>query len=361
VQGDVRIQEAVPDDPRWGEFVRAFPRANIFHSPEMAKVFSASEGFEIFPLFALVEERVVAAAFPVLVKIHSPLPAWCTNRLIMYASPLHIRSDEGIKGMNALLRSAGSLASKRALFLEIRHSEPFPVAETFAALEKALYIPYQNYLVDLTVGPDVLWKSYSSFTRNHVRKNEKKGAVIRELAAHEIDGAIQLIGNLYRRKKIPVLDHSVFRNAYEILAPSGMLRVIGLEIESRIVAVRMSLNYGATVYDWYAASDPDFHGYYPNEALAWNTIRWGATSGYTIFDFGGGAIRGREYGPARFKEKFMGALVEFGRHRLIQRPLVYRIASKVYDLRTGQRGPSSGPDAEPETVKIKTTPRTGEE
>ena len=51
-----------------------------------------------------------------------------------------------------------------------------------------------------------------------------------------------------------------------------------------------------------------------------------------IFDFGGGAVRGQYYGPAKFKEKFRGELVEFGRHRFIPNPLIYKSAEKFYKI-----------------------------
>jgi len=335
----VNIQLETPEtqDPRWQEFVHGFPRSNAFHSPEMVEVFRRSDGFDVFPLFASIHGRVVAVAFPTLVKLSLPLPGWCSNRLILYASPLYNPNDEGTAGVNALLAEIRLLGRRHALFVEIRHSELFPSTGQLDGLAGATYIPYQNYLVDLTVGRDNLWDSYSTFTRNHIRKSEKRGAIVRELKPGEIDHAVRLITDLYRRKGVPVINPSVFRIAYDLLSPRRLLRVIGLDVNGTLAAVRMSLNYSGTVYDWYAASEPTFREYYPNEALTWDTIRWGSAEGFRIFDFGGGAIRGQEYGPARFKEKFRGTLVEFGRHRFAHRPRVYWVASKLYELRSGHR------------------------
>jgi serine/alanine adding enzyme len=321
-------------DSRWKEFVAAFPAANAFHSPEVAQVFAESKGFRVMPVFACAGGEVVACAIAVLVSISQGLTRRLTDRLIVYASPLYRQTPEGIQGMELVLTELRSLARKHALFLELRNSEAFPPSGTLKGLSGCEYVPYQNYLVDLSVGADPLWESYGSFTRNHVRKSEKKNAVIREIRPEEIGFVVDLIIDLYKRKNIPVLNPDVFQTAYRILTPLGMMRTIVLEVEGKIVATRLSLNYLSTVYDWYAASDQEFSKYYPNEALTWNTISWGAGKGYRIFDFGGGAVRGQHYGPAKFKEKFMGRLVEFGRYRYAPIPLMYRAAQKLYELKT---------------------------
>lgn len=322
------------EDSRWKEFVATFPAANAFHSPEVSRVFAESKGFRVMPLFACAGSEVVACAIAVLVSISEGLTRRLTNRLIVYASPLYRSTPEGVQGMERILKELRTLARKHALFLELRNSEPFPPSGTLEGLAGCEFIPYQNYLVDLSAGADPLWESYGSFTRNHIRKSEKKNAVIREIRADEIGSVIDLIIDLYRRKNIPVLNPDVFQTAYRILTPLGMLRTIVLEVEGKIVATRLSLNYLSTVYDWYAASDQEFSKFYPNEALTWNTISWGAGKGYRIFDFGGGAVRGQHYGPAKFKEKFMGRLVEFGRYRYAPSRLLYRAALKLYELKT---------------------------
>jgi serine/alanine adding enzyme len=327
------------DDSRWKNFVAGFPLANPFHSPEVSQVFAQSKGFRVLPLFACAGNEVVACGIPVLVSIADGWTRRLTNRLILYASPLYKKTPEGVQGMELLLSEFRSMARNHALFLEIRNSEPFPSTDTLNGLSGCEYIPYQNYLVDLSAGAESLFGSYNSFTRNHIRKSEKKGAIIREINAEEIGAVVDLIVNLYKRKNIPVLNPDVFETAYRLLTPSGILRTIVLEAEGKIVGTRLSLNYLRTVYDWYAASDPAFGKHYPNEALTWNTISWGAGAGYTVFDFGGGAVRGQEYGPAKFKEKFMGQLVEYGRYRYAPHRFVYRAARTLYEMkRRGSKG-----------------------
>jgi serine/alanine adding enzyme len=325
------------EDRRWPEFVTSFHRANIFHSPLLAQVFAVSEGIEIFPLFAQIDREIVAAAIPVLVKLKTRFFGRLVNRLIMFASPLYVDSPQGRAGAQLIVERAKSLVQTNGLFLEIRNSERFPKNPGDVDLDNFDYIPYQNYVLDLSLGAEKLWSSLSGYTRNHVRKSAKKGGIVRDMREEELDTVIDMIRNLYVRKSIPMMDPSIFRNAFSILKPTGNIRAIVLEFDCQLVAARISLSYARTVYDWYAASVPGFNDLSPNEVLAWESIKWGADNDYRIFDFGGGAIKGQDYGPAKFKEKFHGEMVEFGRFRYTPHPLIYALASKAYEMRRSQR------------------------
>ena len=315
----------------WRSFIEKFPNRNIFHSPEMAKVFQESDGFETYPIFVIENKMVYAFALAVLVKIDSIFPQKFTNRLIMYASPLYDNSEKGEIALKLLLKKAYEIAIKNSLFLEIRNSELFPADHDQRILSDAKYIPYQNYFIDLSKGSDSIWSNLNSYTRNHCRKYIKKGAVIREIRNDELENAVQLMENLYKEKKVPFLNRSIFFKAFEKLK-KDMIRFMVLEYTSKIIATRISLNYGNTVLDWYAAADSKYKDFYPNDALVWDTLKWGCDNDYSLFDFGGGAIKGQYYGPAKFKEKYRGKLVEYGRYRFPSNKLVYYLANKGYNL-----------------------------
>ena len=321
------------NDKRWGNFIKGFPFHNIFHSPDMTKVFSESEGFEVFPCFAMENDEILACAFPILIKTELPTSLKYTKRLIMYSSPLFKNTKKGIEGINQILNHSINLAKKKSLFLEIRNSEEFPPKHENIHINNFKYIPYQNYLIDLTQSNENIWNSFDTFTRNHIRKSQKKNSIIREIEESEIAVVISLIENLYKRKKILFPNNSLLFNAFKNLKLSNNIRVIVLENESKIVGARITLNFGSTIFDWYAASLPEYSKIYPNEALVWNTLEWGVKNKYKIFDFGGGAIKGNYYGPAKFKEKFRGKLVEFGRYRYITNNLIYHFANKIYEYK----------------------------
>ncbi|MCL5029852.1 MAG: peptidoglycan bridge formation glycyltransferase FemA/FemB family protein [Bacteroidetes bacterium] len=333
----MKIERLDFNSKEWQDFITQEEKSNIFSSPEMNQVFNLSDGVKSFPLFAIENNKIAAAVFPVLVKIKTPLPERFTNRIIIYSSPIYIKDKSGIDGLQILFNEIKKLAKKEAVFIEIRNSESFPIDENKSLMEGFSYIPYQNYLIDLKKGAEHIWNSLGTYTRNHIRRSEKNNITVREIHDDELDIVISLLGKLYQRKNIPFIDKSIFHYAYKILKPKNYIRVTVMDNRSQIIAARITLNFNRTVYDWYAASDPNFNNYYPNEALAWNAMKWGCDNHYEIFDFGGGAIRGQEYGPAKFKEKFHGELVEYGRYRFIINKPIYLLGSKLYNLRVSKK------------------------
>jgi lipid II:glycine glycyltransferase (peptidoglycan interpeptide bridge formation enzyme) len=224
------------------------------------------------------------------------------------------------------------------LFLEIRNSHAFsefgadPVSNGFE------YLPYENYLIHLGDGMERIWESLNSYTRNHIRKGQKRGAVVREATDSEFDEAIRLLEKLYSEKKIPFIGASTFQNAHRILTPLERMRTTVMQVDGRIIGARITLQYARTMFDWYASYEAEFRGYYPNEALVWDAMAWAHEHGYRAFDFGGAGMKGQAYGPAVFKEKFRGEKVEFGRYRYPSNRLLYFLARKAYALRTRNSG-----------------------
>ena len=338
----IRIEQLEYRDPRWPDFVLRFPWANAFHSPEFNTTISISEGFEAVPLFALSGERIVACAFPVVVSTDLPLPGRLGRRILLYGSPLSLPTDEGRAGVEKILEAVRNLTGKQALFAEIRNNQPFPDDEVPGDEREALmsdwdYIPRENYLIDLSLGEEELSRRLSSGTRKNIRRSERNGCEIREIqTVEEFQTAVDLIQELYHRKKVPMVHPSLLLNAHKQLSGSGLLRAASVKRDSDVLGVRLTLNYARTVYDWYAAAAPGSAKNYPNEALVWDVIRWGISHGYQRFDFGGGGIPGKYYGPARFKEKFKGDKVQYGRYRWTRHRMLLKMMEAVYEWRVNR-------------------------
>ncbi len=143
----------------------------------------------------------------------------------------------------------------------------------------------------------------------------------------------------FKWKRIPDYGSEIFRNAFHFLMPKRMIRINALEFEGKIISARINLIYNNVVFDWFTPSeyDPRYNNVYPNDALAWDCISWAAQSNLATFDFGGGAIRGEMTGDAKFKAKFRGEVVEYGRYRLFPNPLICLLAKKAYYWRVGKR------------------------
>lgn len=327
----VQCQNISPDDPRWRNFIDKFEASNIFHSPEWTKIVSLTSGFEIFPLAAVCNNQLVALAIPVLVRTNKNIRLKYLNRTILYSSPLYLPTNDGITGIQHILNEIKKYSVKKSLFAEIRNNVRYTISEN----EKKYweYLPYENYLINLEPGINAIWDNLSKYTRNHIRKGEKKGLEIKEIINfQEYNDAVLLIKTMYQNKNIPFIGDELFYNAWHLLHEKGYIRTIGAYFGQKLIGSRISLNYGKYVYDWYGTANRDYSSYYPNESLAWNSIEWGCLNHFKTFDFGGGAIKGQHYGPAVFKEKFNGTKVEYGRYRHISNQLAYKTGELIYHL-----------------------------
>lgn len=325
------------DSNKWRTFIREFDEHNFFHSPELLKIFNEKTNHKPFIIAAFENDNIVALAPAILTSVFIPLPRKLKSRLIMYASPLFHNTTTGIKGIFEIFSYICDIGIRNSLFIEIRNNMQFPTTNITEITSGWQYLPYQNYLIDLSKGAEAVWQSFGNYTRNHINKSKKNNIEVKHIKDGSAIKSFELIKNLYTSKKIPMLSEKVFQYAVDELISLNILQVINAEYRGKIIGTRWGLAYGNILYDWYAGTDYNYSKMYPNELLSWKMMEWGANNGYKIFDFGGAGIKGVYYGPAKFKEKFHGKLVEYGRYRYIPNKFLYNIASKLYKLRTGTK------------------------
>jgi lipid II:glycine glycyltransferase (peptidoglycan interpeptide bridge formation enzyme) len=111
-----------------------------------------------------------------------------------------------------------------------------------------------------------------------------------------------------------------------------MFRILLARADSRYIGAVLLLLHKGRLIDWYAGSDREFSAHAPSELLIWHALEWGSRNDFQIFDFGGAGKPSEEYGPRRFKEKFGGRRVNFGRNICIHSPLKLKISQAGYKV-----------------------------
>lgn len=345
----------------------ANPRSNIFHTPEMFQVFSRAEGHRP-ELWAAVEgDRVLALFLPVRLTIGSRALSFLTTRAVCYGSVLYDESSKGIAGLAAVLRDYIDATGKSTLFTELRNLSDLTGAQHVLTECGFIHEDHLNYLVSLDGPVDEIFSRIGRRTRKQIRYGLRRGHVtIREATdGRDLATCYQLLRRTYAAARVPLAHPSLFEAAFELLSPRGMVTFPMAWIEETCVAVSVELVHGDTVYGWYGAVDRRYTSYTPNELLVWHVLRWAAQHGYRMYDFGGAGRPDEEYGVRRFKAKFGGALVNYGRdvHRHAPwRLAVSRVGYALYQrLMNGgmERRASRDTVAVPETsVDPKLGPRT---
>ncbi len=321
------------DEAAWRAFVEQTPTANIFHTPEMARVFASARGHRVTPWTARTPDgELLALLVPVDVALAGgPLRTW-TSRAVSYGGVLCAPGDPGRAGAGALLAQYAQRRAHTVLFTELRHQHD--VEELGPALRDAGFVHERhcNFLIDLR-DEAAIWRRLSRSAKQRIKSAEKRGIeVVEAVDRTECDAAYRLLEQVYRRVAVPLARRDLFEHALEILQPRGMLRVVTARVDGQVAGARFLLVHGTRIVDWYAGSDRAFASWSPNEVLVWHALQWGHAQGFDVFDFGGAGRPDEPYGPREFKSKFGGELVDFGRDVLVHSPVRLRASKAGYDV-----------------------------
>lgn len=331
VAGEIPVIDRIDERP-WRAFVDAQPDGNIFHTPEMSRVFARAEHHRTVALAATDASGIpVALLTPVEVTlIGGPLRSW-TSRAVAYGGLLCSGDAVGRDGARQLLANYRRLIGRRPLFTELRHLSDASRFRDILEGDGFVHEDHLNFLIDLDRSEESLWGGLSKTAQQRVRSGQRKGVVIEEVTdERRLEQTYPALDEVYKRVGVPLADRSLFHAALSILHPLGMFRIFTARLGERVVATRYVLLYKGMIVDWYAGADRAFASYSPSEVLVWHVLRWGQEHGYRTFDFGGAGRPDEPYGPREFKAKFGGELVNFGRDVLVHAPNRLRLSRSGY-------------------------------
>jgi serine/alanine adding enzyme len=334
------------EESSWREFVDSHPRGNVFHTPEMFEVFSRAKGHRPEIWASTDGDRILALLTPVHIAIGNRALRFLTTRAVSYGGPLYDESPEGIDGLAAALRGYTRHAGRSVLFTELRNLSDLSEVQDVLADCGFSYEDHLNYLIALSRPVDEIFLGVGRRTRKQIRRGLRSGEVTIEEAMGPEDLGIcyELLKRTYATAGVPLADRSLFEAAFDVLSPLGMIRFPLAWIGETCVAASVELVYKDTVYGWYGAVDRRYVSYTPNELLVWHILKWAAENGYRTYDFGGAGRPDEEYGVRRFKSKFGGKLVNYGRNvrhhapwRLAVSKMGYSVYRRFMDLRSRRR------------------------
>lgn len=321
-------------DDRWRAFLEQHPERNVYHAPEMLRAFARVEGHRPV-LWAAVDEAgwPLALLSPVNVTLMNGLLRPFTTRAVSYGGVLAAPGPEGEAALRTLLSTYKREAGRGAVFTELRHLSDASRLQPVLHACGFEYERHLNFLLDLRVPEEALWRKLTKSCQQSVRTARNKGTTIEALTDKAaLPGVYELLKIVYARAQVPLAPLALFEAAFDELASHGMLQLWVARAEGRAIAVCLLLAYGERVIYWYGGLDRRWAAYCPMEALLWHAIQWARSQGHSIFDFGGAGRPEEEYGPRKFKAKFGGELVEFGRNVLVHSPLRMQLSRSGYQL-----------------------------
>jgi serine/alanine adding enzyme len=321
------------DEHLWRDFVDSHPLSNIFHTPEMFQAFSRTKGHQP-ELWATTQEgRVLALLLPVRITLKDGLLRPFTTRAVVYGSVLCVSGSEGKEALEMLLRVYKREAKRNILFTELRNLSNLSDLQPVLNESDFAYEEHLNFLIDLDQPEETIWRNISKSGRQSVRTSRNKGTVIEEVTEQQkVIIAYQLLQKVYTRARVPLASPTLFEVAFDILAPRRMFKIFLARIDEDYIGTCLLLMHKGRIIDWYAATDRAFSSHSAGDLLIWHTLQWGKEHHFHLFDFGGAGKPGEDYGPRKFKAKFGGALVNYGRNTCVHAPARLKLSQTGYQL-----------------------------
>ena len=171
-------------------------------------------------------------------------------------------------------------------------------------------------MLDLTKGPDELFKQFAQSRRTDIRNAIKRGMEVVIAETHEeFKAYYEIYADWCRRKKITPHSFAVIEEASNL--PNR--RVFLVRYERNFIAATIIRLYPGTMIEYAANSSLDgFLKFRPNDLLQWRIVEWACAEGYKRYSLGGAHLFARRMG---------GAIVPVYRYRA-DRTLLHRYELK---------------------------------
>ena len=205
--------------------------------------------------------------------------------------------------------------------------------------------PQYEFVLDINGRtPDELLASFKRNTRNHIRKAEKQGVVIKELEKSELPRFKKITESTSARRHFTDKPLSYYEKMYDLFADRGEVKFIIAEVrpvapdgtpddsaDTIDLSAAMFMTYGDEVIYLFSGSDERYMREYNAQYLIqWHMIKYAAEHGFKHYNFYG--INGLpdpsspDYGIYDFKKGFGGHVVELlGAYELPTSPVFYHL------------------------------------
>ena len=142
-------------------------------------------------------------------------------------------------------------------------------------------------LLDLSDDLDTLRSRMRTNTRRNIRRAGRKGIVVRDGGADDVDTFRQLMWALCERRGTSPTppQKDFFENLWRIFHPAGFIKLFVAELAGVPVSATLIFPFGDTVRLWKVGWAGDHAEMKPNDVLYWEVIRWSKENGYRFFDF----------------------------------------------------------------------------
>lgn len=186
--------------------------------------------------------------------------------------------------------------------------------------------------LDLDKDEDALLASFHQKWRYNIRLADRKGVQVDiDAPRHDLPIFYELLRETTARDGFTVRSLRYFEDMFDLLAPSGSLKLVLARYEGTPVAGAIVLIFGDRAWYLYGASSNLHRNVMPNHLMQWRAIQYCMSRGCRWYDFRGVSPRKGDgsddhlQGLNRFKEGFSPRFVEYlGEMDMVISPMWYR-------------------------------------
>lgn len=352
------------DIEKWRSLVNKNPKADVYFTPEYAKVFEATKGetreafggeaqlffygneqnYIIYPVF---KRRISELPFSPLLPpesgdwfdIVSPYG---------YSGPLAYISEPKIE--RSLWQSFGEEFHSYCLQSNIvtEFTRLHPYIENHLALQKfpgySIRKSSEVVYIDLHQDEPLIRKNMTKGNKSSVSKARRSGVeILSSKAKDDIATFHQLYTHTMERseaKRAYFFPMEFFNNTLQLLGDN--IELFSAWYEGQMIAASLFLFKGNLVHYYLSGSDASFLSVCPNNLLLYEVILWAKEQGYKIFNLGGGYQSNDSL--FCFKSSFSKTAADFYTYSRVHNEEIYEIlcqAGDKYDRMTGKEAVSS--------------------
>jgi hypothetical protein len=300
----------------WREFLTRAPFPAHYDSPEYFLV-PLWRGKGPFAVLAREGERVTG----VLTGLHAGTTVACglASRPQISLDPA---ADAGTV-LNALAQGLLKEAGSAELVSVFTWKDlPLPKFEEFGFRKRELQ---GTVVLDLTLGPDELFKQFPKDRRRNIRFAEKNGVEVRLVTEEDLPEAFK-VHNAWHHTERKVVKGEA--SSYETFVQSSKLanrRMFVALVEGKIVAINIFRFFPGGLFESAANNSLDEYLHLkPNDLLQWRGIEWACSQGLRRHSLGG---------AHPFLRRFGGSVVPIVRYRLDRTSLhQHELRERVVDI-----------------------------
>ena len=308
---------------KWLELLEMSEFSNPFQTPDCYDLYNSVEDYYA-DVFAVEANGEYKSLVVVTVQKEKGIKGFFSVRGIVYGGLL-LRSSEK-EFLKFLLKRVKVYYKSKLIYLEIRNSNNYSSMLNSFEDNGWKYKPHLNVLLDIQNKEiDTVLSGMKYNRRREIKLSLKEGVITRTAKNVEEVGLLyKILNEMYiERVKLPLSPLAFFINLYK----SNIGKVFVVLHEDKIIGGSFCIFYNnMTINTLYYTGLRGYHKkIFSTHMAILGIIEFALANNLKMVDFMGAGKPDIEYGVRDYKLQFGGDLVEYGRFKMIFKPLLYKL------------------------------------